>query len=171
MSTEESISQLSSDTGQARYLRVCTKNKSISYSLHQAESILSNLRQRSKTLPAHATPPPLKAMSSGLSGLEGLNGLDQDQKGLVPSSDIEANIRKLENTQAKINAALEAFRSVKAGDNSPVMDFQSGNPAASMSRDRPLTVKNFEKQSSRTAPAKMRQNSFSTKSSDSSGNL
>ena len=109
-------------------------------------------------------------MGSGLSGLEGLNGLGQDQKGLVPSSDIEANIRKLENTQAKINAALEAFRSVKAGDNSPVMDFQSGNPAASMSRDRPLTVKNFEKQSSRTAPAKMRQNSFSTKSSDSSGN-
>ena len=111
-------------------------------------------------------------MGSGLSGLEGLNGLGQDQEGLVPSSDIEANIRKLENTQAKINAALEAFRSVKAGgDNSPVMDFQSGNPAASMSRDRPLTVKNFEKQSSRTAPAKMRQNSFSTKSSDSSGNL
>ena len=111
-------------------------------------------------------------MGSGLSGLEGLNGLGQDQEGLVPSPDIEANIRKLENTQAKINAALEAFRSVKAGgDNSPVMDFQSGNPAASMSRDRPLTVKNFEKQSSRTAPAKMRQNSFSTKSSDSSGNL
>ena len=108
-------------------------------------------------------------MGSGLAGLEGLNG--QDQEGLVPSSDIEANIRKLENTQAKINAALEAFRSVKAGDNSPVMDFQSGNPAASMSRDRPLTVKNFEKQSSRTAPAKMRQNSFSTKSSDSSGNF
>ena len=143
---------------------VCTKNKSISYSLHQAESILSNLRQRSKTLPAHATPTPLKAMGSGLAGLEGLNGLGQDQTGLVPSSDIEANIRKLENTQAKINAALEAFRSVKAGDN--VMDL-SGNPAASMSR--PLTVKNFEKQSSRTAPAKMRQNSFSTKSSDSSG--
>ena len=110
-------------------------------------------------------------MGSGLSGLEGLNGLGQDQEGLVPSSDIEANIRKLENTQAKINAALEAFRSVKAGDNSPVMDFQSGNSAASMSRDRPLTVKNFEKQSSRTAPAKMRQNSFSTKSSDSSGNF
>ena len=110
-------------------------------------------------------------MGSGLAGLEGLNGLGQDQEGLVPSSDIEANIRKLENTQAKINAALEAFRSVKAGDNSPVMDFQSGNPAASMSRDRPLTVKNFEKQSSRTAPAKMRQNSFSTKSSDSSGNF
>ena len=110
-------------------------------------------------------------MGSGLTGLEGLNVLGQDQEGLVPSSDIEANIRKLENTQAKINAALEAFRSVKAGDNSPVMDFQSGNPAAtSMSRDRPLTVKNFEKQSSRTAPAKMRQNSFSTKSSDSSGN-
>ena len=110
-------------------------------------------------------------MGSGLTGLEGLNGLGQaGQEGLVPSSDIEANIRKLENTQAKINAALEAFRSVKAGDISPVMDFQSGNPAAaSMSRDRPLTVKNFEKQSSRTAPAKMRQNSFSTKSSDSSG--
>ena len=87
-----------------------------------------------------------------------------EDQGLVPSSDIEANIRKLENTQAKINAALEAFRSVKAGDN--VVDL-SGNSDASMAR--PLTVKNFEKQSSRTAPAKMRQNSFSTKSSDSSG--
>ena len=82
-------------------------------------------------------------------------------EGLVPSSDIEANIRKLEKTQAKINAALEAFRSMKADEEPSLIDLSVN--AASMSR--PLTVK----QSSRTAPAKMRQNSFSTKSSDSSG--
>ena len=83
----------------------------------------------------------------------------------MPSSDIEANIRKLEKTQAKINAALEAFRSMKADEepSSALIDLSSANAAMSMSR--PLTVK----QSSRTAPAKMRQNSFSTKSSDSSG--
>ena len=83
-------------------------------------------------------------------------------EGLVPSSDIEANIRKLEKTEAKINAALEAFRSMKADEEPSLIDM-SANAAMSMSR--PLTVK----QSSRTAPAKMRQNSFSTKSSDSSG--
>ena len=84
----------------------------------------------------------------------------------MPSSDIEANIRKLEKTQAKINAALEAFRSMKADEepSSALIDLSSANHAA-MSMSRPLTVK----QSSRTAPAKMRQNSFSTKSSDSSG--
>ena len=54
----------------------------------------------------------------GLDGLNGLNSLNkaEDQGLAVPSSDIEVNIRKLENTQAKINAALEAFRSMKAGE-------------------------------------------------------
>ena len=82
----------------------------------------------------------------------------------MPSSDIEANIRKLENTQAKINAALEAFRSIKADEDQPSLLELPGNGASIL---RPLTVK----QSSRTAPAKMRQNSFNAKSSDSSASL
>ena len=66
-------------------------------SICQAESILTNLRQRSQTLP----------LVSSLQKCD--NSEDSDSLG----SDIESNIRKLEKTQAKINAALEAFRSIK----------------------------------------------------------
>ena len=72
--------------------------KSADHSLHQAESILTNLRQRSQTLPVA---PKVEKHE------------DSDSLG----SDIEANIRKLEKTQAKINAALEAFRSIKEPSN------------------------------------------------------
>ena len=75
--------------------------RSADHSLYQAESILTNLKQRSQTLPSATVvtvkPPPVKPSE------------DSDSLG----SDIEANIRKLEKTQAKINAALEAFRSIK----------------------------------------------------------
>ena len=73
--------------------------KSADHSLHQAESILTNLRQRSQTLPVA---PSIVEKHE-----------DSDSLG----SDIEANIRKLEKTQAKINAALEAFRSIKEPSN------------------------------------------------------
>lgn len=118
--------------------------KSADHSLHQAESILSSLRQRSKTLPAHATPP--KPQN------------DEDEDGL--GSDIEANIRKLEKTQAKINAALEAFRSIKAEEEPS----KKANTMASVSR--PLTLVRTSSNSC-TAPAKMRQQA-SFNNSDSS---
>ena len=85
--------------------------KSADHSLHQAESILSSLRQRSKTLPAHASPPKNPEMASKNED-EFSSCSDQQSLG----SDIETNIRKLEKTQAKINAALETFRSMKEGD-------------------------------------------------------
>ena len=69
--------------------------RSADLSICQADSILTNLRQRSQTLPVNAS-------------LQD-NSEDSDSLG----SDIESNIRKLEKTQAKINAALEAFRSIK----------------------------------------------------------
>ena len=69
--------------------------QSADLSICQADSILTNLRQRSQTLPVNAS-------------LQD-NSEDSDSLG----SDIESNIRKLEKTQAKINAALEAFRSIK----------------------------------------------------------
>ena len=72
--------------------------RSADHSICQAESILSNLRQRSQTLPVASSLQKCSADSE-----------DSDSLG----SDIESNIRKLEKTQAKINAALEAFRSIK----------------------------------------------------------
>ena len=67
---------------------------------------MTNLRQRSQTLPADTSSSNLKSHA---------DSEDSDSLG----SDIETNIRKLEKTQAKINAALEAFRSIKE-DPSPV---------------------------------------------------
>jgi hypothetical protein len=66
--------------------------------ISQAESILSSLGcERTQGLPASDSEDeqPSQAESTSL------------------SSDIESNIRKLERTQAKINAALETFRSVQ----------------------------------------------------------
>ena len=83
-------------------------------SIHQAESILTNLRQRSQTLPADTSSSNLKCHSPRESRGHA-DSEDSDSLG----SDIETNIRKLEKTQAKINAALEAFRSIKE-DPSPV---------------------------------------------------
>ena len=121
--------------------------RSADQSIHQAESILCNLRQRSQTLPA------------ATSGLKCVDSEDSDSLG----SDIESNIRKLEKTQAKINAALEAFRSIKEDPspraiiaNSPslsTMGTSTTAAAASTASARPLTV---QKQTSRTAPAQMR---------------
>ncbi len=100
--------------------------RSADQSLHQAESILVNLRrQKSQTLPAQSSlglPPHLHGDS------------DSDSLG----SDIESNIRKLERTQVKINAALEAFRTVKqqsdtATGSKPVMA-RSHHTMSSMSR-------------------------------------
>ena len=74
-------------------------------SLHQAESILTNLKQRSQTLPSTSAVVVNKKPSKPEDSEDSLG------------SDIEANIRKLEKTQAKINAALEAFRSIKEPTN------------------------------------------------------
>lgn len=135
--------------------------RSADHSLHQAESILSSLRQRSKTLPAHATPPSAALLPSRPPSKTALK-CEADESDNSLGSDIEANIRKLEKTQAKINAALEAFRSMK--EEPPNM-----TAANTMTTSRPLTVTNRPVSNSRTAPAKMRQNSFNCKSSDSSG--
>merc|ERR550532_929702 len=78
-------------------------------SLHQAESILTNLKQRSQTLPSTTVMMVVsKQPSSDLKPEDSSDSL---------GSEIEANIRKLEKTQAKINAALEAFRSIKEPTN------------------------------------------------------
>ena len=80
-------------------------------SLHQAESILTNLKQRSQTLPSSATTVMMVVNKQPSSDLKPEDSSDS------LGSDIEANIRKLEKTQAKINAALEAFRSIKEPTN------------------------------------------------------
>ena len=71
--------------------------------ISQAESILSSLGCE---------------RSTGLQATTGCSDSEEDEPSLAStclSSDIESNIRKLERTQAKINAALETFRSVQNG--------------------------------------------------------
>ncbi|MCP3668628.1 MAG: hypothetical protein GY696_40125, partial [Gammaproteobacteria bacterium] len=80
--------------------------------ISQAESILSSLGCE---------------RSTGLQ-VTGCSDSEEDEPSLAStclSSDIESNIRKLERTQAKINAALETFRSVQNGvANAATTNFQ-----------------------------------------------
>ena len=70
-------------------------------SISQAESILSSLRAENSEIPKL-----------------GVDDASSESEPASLGSDIETNIRRLEKTQAKINAALETFRNVQAISNS-----------------------------------------------------
>ncbi len=109
------------------------------HSITQAESILSSLRVEGN---------PIRPQPEGAK--------TEDESSSEPASlgsDIETNIRRLEKTQAKINAALEGFRNVQTQ--------QQENKFASLPRPQTTltrTPQSFPQQlnvKAQTAPAKM----------------
>ncbi len=99
-------------------------------SINQAESILSSLRAEKSEIPPISNSPHRKTTTATATTTTATAATRQpapkqtkkaspelSEEGSEPASlgsDIETNIRRLEKTQAKINAALETFRSVQA---------------------------------------------------------